>query len=339
MYMTVPTKSGNTCGKMPKVRSCNQLAPCTATPSIWRASTTSMLSAKNLPMKPTVTKDNAMTPGKGPRPTAETNTSAQTSSGNARINVSRLRVAWNTAGCGLALAAAITPSGRLMTSAMLVARKVISIVCNMFTPSVGRYSQSGITSRWLANSNMRGMAVNRRTRSSSTAEALITSSSTQAARMTDGPSAGSPLGVGQHSLELLIDLVSVAVVDAAEGCAVQTTGCAVVHHHAFIHTDHAIVETFGQFHLMQVDHDCDAVARADLAQQTHDLFAGHRIQTSDRFVGEDDAWLLCQCAGDADTLLLATGQTVRAAPCLVGEADAYQRIVCDIHIAALKQIQ
>jgi hypothetical protein len=40
------------------------------------------------------------------------------------------------------------------------------------------------------------------------------------ANTTVGINAGKPLGVGQHSFELLIDLISVAVIYFAEGCAI-----------------------------------------------------------------------------------------------------------------------
>ena len=97
-----------------------------------------MASAKNLPMNPTVTKASAITPGKGPRPTADTNTSAHTSSGRARIRLSKSRVSRYASICGVAFLAASTPSGRLMTRAMAVPSTVISRVSSIFASRLGK---------------------------------------------------------------------------------------------------------------------------------------------------------------------------------------------------------
>ena len=57
-------------------------------------------------------------------------------------------------------------------------------------------------------------------------------------------------------------------------------------------------------------------------QQQEDLLRRFRVQTGDRLVGQQHAWVLGQRAGNCDALRLATRERVRAAVGQVEKPDA-----------------
>ncbi|MCY1309057.1 hypothetical protein D9M70_591120 [compost metagenome] len=59
----------------------------------------------------------------------------------------------------------------------------------------------------------------------------------------------------------------------------------------------------------------------DPLQQVQDRLCRLRVEGRGRFVGEQQLRLGRKRAGDADSLLLATGEFGRVAPVLVGKAD------------------
>ena len=64
----------------------------------------------------------------------------------------------------------------------------------------------------------------------------------------------------------------------------------------------------------------------DLLEQHHDLQRTRRVEVAGRLVGDDDAGVVDQCAGDGHTLLLAAGQLVRQPPALVLQPHQLQHV-------------
>src|SRR5262249_44838555 len=54
------------------------------------------------------------------------------------------------------------------------------------------------------------------------------------------------------------------------------------------------------------EHHCHVAPRG-VVQQANDLAGGGRVELSGRLVGDDQRWRLDQCAGQRDSLTLATG--------------------------------
>ena len=88
-----------------------RLAPVIDSASTGPMSMSSMFSANSRPSMPTEWTDSARTPGKGPRPTAVTNSSAQTRSGTARLTAMTPRAARYSVREGVTLLAAQIASG------------------------------------------------------------------------------------------------------------------------------------------------------------------------------------------------------------------------------------
>ena len=77
--------------------------------------------------------------------------------------------------------------------------------------------------------------------------------------------------------------------------------------------------------MVDVDENGDPHVLVDALEIIHHLFGGDGVQRSHRLVGQDDLWILRQCAGQRDTLLLAAGELVCTDKGLVQNADLVQR--------------
>ncbi|MNL27544.1 hypothetical protein D3C87_1491410 [compost metagenome] len=75
----------------------------------------------------------------------------------------------------------------------------------------------------------------------------------------------------------------------------------------FEHHD-AITDLADHCHFMGDQNDGQSQALVDLAQQPEDRLRGLRVQRGRGLVAQQDRRVVHQCAGDADTLFLATGQ-------------------------------
>jgi len=82
----VATNEGKAAGKMEPATTAGALAPVARRASTGPGSTSSILSAKNLPQKPTVSTAMARIPAAGPRPTVTTKIRPHTRSGTALRN-------------------------------------------------------------------------------------------------------------------------------------------------------------------------------------------------------------------------------------------------------------
>jgi hypothetical protein len=71
-------------------------------------------------------------------------------------------------------------------------------------------------------------------------------------------------------------------------------------------------------------HDHGGTGLIDAVEETHDALACRRVEVACRLVSEQDQRPVDECASDRYTLLLATGQLVRQAIFLAGQADEFE---------------
>ena len=76
----------------------------------------------------------------------------------------------------------------------------------------------------------------------------------------------------------------------------------------------------------------EVTLRGGAADVAHHVLRARRVETGDRFVGEEEIRVLDQRAGDTDALLLATTHVSGALVCLVEEADRVERTECLVFV-------
>src|SRR6266581_8200960 len=63
-----------------------------------------------------------------------------------------------------------------------------------------------------------------------------------------------------------------------------------------------------------------------LGKKSHDLVAAVRVQRPSGFVSEQQGWVVDQCAGDGDALLLPPAQPRRVAVGDFGDAESFEEL-------------
>ncbi|MCY1536874.1 hypothetical protein D9M68_723460 [compost metagenome] len=86
--------------------------------------------------------------------------------------------------------------------------------------------------------------------------------------------------------------------------------------------------------LVQGHHHRHLAAAIDLGQRIHHAARRFGVQRGDGFVGQDDAGVLHQSAGDGRALLLSAGQRRRALKCVVVYTNLGKRIQALAHLGA-----
>ena len=75
------------------------------------------------------------------------------------------------------------------------------------------------------------------------------------------------------------------------------------------------------------DHDYGlAVVAVEFFDDVHDLAAGFDVEVAGRFVGEEDAGVVHEGAGDGDALAFAAGELAGAVLEAVGEAELFEKV-------------
>ncbi len=98
-----------------------------------------------------------------------------------------------------------------------------------------------------------------------------------------------------------------------------------------LHPDHSVCH-FPDLLRMCNNYDSFSVNPAKRFQLDQDLFSGFIIQSSRRFIAQQDPGLLCQCTGNGYPLLLSAGKLGRILLLFVGEAQQIQCLIHDLRI-------
>ena len=85
-----------------------------------------------------------------------------------------------------------------------------------------------------------------------------------------------------------------------------------------------VLAAFGDGRVVGGDDQGGAVLGVEAQQQVDDLGPGGRVEVSGGFVGQEQAWLQDEGAGDRDALLLAAGQLRGQGAGPVAEPDCVQ---------------
>ncbi|MNI45954.1 hypothetical protein D3C73_1003960 [compost metagenome] len=92
------------------------------------------------------------------------------------------------------------------------------------------------------------------------------------------------------------------------------------------HHGDAVAHAFDNRHVVADEEIGEAALFLQVEQKVGDLRLDGHIECGDRFVGDDEFRIERQCAGNRDTLALATGELVRMAICHGGgKADLFQK--------------
>ena len=83
----------------------------------------------------------------------------------------------------------------------------------------------------------------------------------------------------------------------------------------------------GDVRLVRDEHDGDAVALIQFAEQRHDFLAGVGVEIAGRLVGQQQLGLVDQCACNGDALLLPAGYLVGTRARVLSETDFLQHLV------------
>lgn len=106
----------------------------------------------------------------------------------------------------------------------------------------------------------------------------------------------------------------------------QAFGRPVKNDRSRLQADDSVGKLPGEIDLMKADDHRQLVGAANAVEQAQKLFGCYRIKAGDGFIGEQESWLLYQCAGDTDALLLAAGKLIGPPKRVLEKADPVDRL-------------
>src|ERR1700674_2619825 len=95
---------------------------------------------------------------------------------------------------------------------------------------------------------------------------------------------------------------------------------------AVVDRNHAPAQQVDDVSVVGCHHDRRLLLVVDLQEELHDLPSRRRVEVPSGLVGDDQARLMYEGAGDGHPLLLTAGQLPRVLVVLAGQADRLQRL-------------